>query len=334
MKKISAYAKLLRIPGIGALGIVPVIGALTVGVYDLYSLTLVFLIGAFSCIFGFILNDYIDIELDKLVDDLKKKPLVSGVVSKKSTLTITIFLIMFTFLIIAILWYGQIIDKYKITAISCIVIAGFLGSIYDIYGKKIVGSDFLVAISVSLIFLFGALSFGKPNIITWIIFVLTFNNILYMNAIQNGVKDADHDYKMEVKNIALSLGVKIKGNALSIPNPFKIFGLSIRFLSAFLLFTPFVFFKFTYNLFQIIVLILLTALFLILSIKFLTMGKFDRSKIRKIIGIQSFLRYSLVPIMLISIIGVYYSILLIIIPIIWYIIFTPLIGEKIFKPRM
>jgi hypothetical protein len=61
---------------------------------------------------------------------------------------------------------------------------------------------------------------------------------------------------------------------------------------------------------------------------------FDRSKIRKIIGIQSFLRYSLVPIMLIPIIGTLPSVILIIFPIAWYILFTPLLGEELFKPRM
>jgi len=49
MKTVSAYAKLLRVPGIGALGIVPVIAALTVGIYDLYNLTIFFIIGITLC---------------------------------------------------------------------------------------------------------------------------------------------------------------------------------------------------------------------------------------------------------------------------------------------
>ncbi|MBN1861141.1 MAG: hypothetical protein JW840_06745 [Candidatus Thermoplasmatota archaeon] len=64
MKKVSAYAKLLRVPGIGVLGMVTVLAALTVGVYDVYSLTIVCIIGAFSSVFGFLINDYVDIELD------------------------------------------------------------------------------------------------------------------------------------------------------------------------------------------------------------------------------------------------------------------------------
>ncbi|MCX6661110.1 MAG: hypothetical protein NTY91_01000, partial [Euryarchaeota archaeon] len=200
------------------------------------------------------------------------------------------------------LYFEKPIDTQKLIAIICIILAGILGSVYDLYGKKIVGSDFLVSISMSLVFLFGALSFGLPTIITWIVFILTFNQAIHMNAVEGGIKDADHDYKMGVTNIALSSGVKVVGNNLFIPNNFKAFGFGIRLFSAVLLFAPFVFFGYHYYPWQIILLAVLTFILLALSVKFLTMKIFDRSKIRKIIGIQSFLRYSLVPIMLIPII--------------------------------
>lgn len=334
MKKVAAYAKLLRLPGIGALGTTALIGALTVGVTDLVDLCIVFLVGSLSAVFGFLLNDYADVELDNLVDDLKKKPLVSGEVSKRSALMIGILLILVTFFLISLLYFEKPLDTYKFIALNCIILAGILGSVYDLFGKKIIGSDFLVSISMSFVFLFGALSFGQPTIITWIIFVLTFNQALHMNAVEGGIKDADHDYKMGVTNIALSSGVKVEGNALFIPSTFKAFGFGIRLCSAVLLFIPFVFFGYDYYLWQIILLAVLTFILLALSVKFLTMKIFDRSKIRKLIGIQSFLRYSLVPIMLIPIIDILPSVILIFFPIVWYIVFTPLLGEELFKPRM
>ncbi len=334
MKKVAAYAKLLRLPGIGALGTTTLIGAITVGVSDLVDLGIVFLIGSLSAVFGFLLNDYADVELDNLVDDLKKKPLVSGDVSKRSALLIGILLILATFFLISLLYYEKPIDTYKFLAINCIILAGILGSVYDLFGKRFIGSDFLVSISMSFVFLFGALSFAQPNIITWIIFILTFNQALHMNAVEGGIKDADHDYKMGVTNIALSSGVKVEGTALFIPPAFKAFGFGIRLFSAILLFTPFVFFGYDYYLWHIILLAVLTFILLALSIRFLTMKVFDRSKIRKLIGIQSFLRYSLVPIMLIPIIGTLSSVILIFFPIVWYIVFTPLLGEELFKPRM
>ncbi len=334
MNKISAYAKLLRIPGLGALAIPPVIAAITVGVFDLDKLLILFIIGAFAAIYGFILNDYADVELDKLIKELHGKPLVSGDISRKNAIAICIFCILFSFLFIFILWYGSTLDIYKFAALLCILLAGFFGSIYNLYGKKIVGSDFLVAVSMSFVFLFGALSFGIPTLLTWIIFILTFNQTLHMNAVEGGIKDSDHDFIMRVNNIALRSGVKVDGNKIFIPHHFKAFGMGIRLFSAFLLFVPFVFFGYEYNLGQIIVLAVATLGVIYFSIKLLSIKTFDRDAIRKYIGLQSFLRYSLVPIMLVSVIGILYSVILIIFPIVWYIIFTPLLGEKLFKPRM
>jgi 4-hydroxybenzoate polyprenyltransferase len=333
MRKISAYARLLRVPGIGALGVVPVIGALIVGMNDFPTLVIVFIIGALSSIFGFLVNDYVDIELDKLVDDLQKKPLVSGEISRKAALMTAFVLSFSAFFFIALLWYNLPITFYRFVAFVCILLAGFLGTTYDIYGKKIIGSDFLVAISVAFIFLFGALSFAAPTPMVWVVFLLTFENILFMNAIQNGLKDADHDYKMGVKNIAIASGVKVEGNSLVIPWGFKGFGFGLRLFAAALFFVPFFVFNYPYYWWQLGLLGFLVVVFLVIDARFLSMKTFDRSKIRRIIGVQSFLRYSLVPVMLMRI-NLVAAVLLILIPIVWYIAFTPLLGERMFKPRM
>jgi len=335
MKKIVAYARLLRIPGIGGLAIPPIIGAITVGIYDFYDLTLLFIIGAIAALYGFILNDFADIEVDKQAKDLHGKPLVSGDISTKTALIICVFFILISFLFVGILWYGQAIDNLKFGALLSLFIAGTLGSIYDFYGKIIVGADFLVAVSVAFVFLFGALSFGQPNVITWIIFILTFNQILHMNAVEGGIKDADHDPQMGVKNIASSMGVRVQDVKITIPGAFKLFSIGIRLFSSVLLFLPFVLFNYNYYVWQLVILALAIMGVLFFSFKLLSIRVFNRNKIRKYIAIQSFLRYSLVPIMLISIVpSILYSVLLIIFPIAWYIVFTPLIGERLFRPRM
>ncbi len=334
MNKLIAYAKLLRVPGIGGLATPPIIAALTVGVNDFFSLLILFIIGAFAGIYGFILNDYADVELDRLVKELRGKPLVSGDIPRKNAVAICVFLILLSFLFIFILWRGETIDEYKFAAVICIFLAGILGSIYDLYGKKIFGSDFFVAISMGFVFLFGAYSFGEPITLTWIIFLLTFNQTLHMNSVEGGIKDSDHDFIRGVKNIALSSGVKVTGDNISIPWRFKAFGMGIRLFSAILLFSPFIFFGYDYSILQIIILVLATIGMLYFSVKLISIKKFDRDAIRRYIGLQSFLRYSLVPIMLVSFIGILFSAILIILPILWYFVFTPLVGEKLFKPRM
>lgn len=335
MGKIAEYMVLLRFPGLGGLAIPPVIAALTVGNFDPLTLVLLFLLGAYSSIFGFVLNDFIDVEVDKKSKELHDRPLVSGSISQSTALWICFICIMLTFLTFFILFYGEMITYLRFLSIICILLAWLLGSIYDVYGKKIFASDILVALSIAFIFLIGAFALDKePTLFTWIIFILTFNNLFHMNAVEGGIKDADHDVLMNVNNIALRSGVRVDGKKLTIPTRFKILGMSVRLSSVILLFSPFLIFNEPYYLWQLVILALASAGVLYFSVKLLSLKEFERNTIRKYISIQSFLRYSLVPIMLFSVIGIIPAVILIFLPIIWYIGFTPLTGVKFLRPRM
>lgn len=332
--KIIEYAKLLRIPGLGGLAIPPVFGAISVGVYDLYSLSILFIVGALSAIFGFVLNDYADIELDGLITELKNKPLVKGAISKKSAVIICFFAMLSTFFFAFFLWIDVVLNSHRFLAIGCLVVAGVLGSIYNLYGKNIFASDFLVATSMSLVFLYGALAFSDDlGILPWSIFFLTFNQTLHMNAVEGGLKDADHDYLMGVTNIALRSGVKVEKKKIVTPWFFKAFGLGIRIFSSILVFLPFLL-GLDFEIWQITLLILLLFGVFYNELRLLFLKVFDRSKIRKYIALSNFLRYSIVPIMLISVIGVLGGIVLATLPILWYIVFSPLLGTKLFQPEM
>jgi len=335
MSNLSEYIKFLRIPGLGGLAIPPVIGALTVNPnIDLFTLLILFIIGSLAAIYGFVLNDYADIEVDKLSHELKERSLVSGKISQKKAVGICTFCVIFAFLLIFILFHGFVIEGNRFAAVISILSALFLASIYNFYSKEFIGSDILVALSVSLVFLFGALSIGEPTTLTWIIFILTFNNLLHMNAIDGGIKDAEHDKKYGVKNIALKTGVLVDNKNIIIPKKFKALSFGIRIFSVLLLMIPFILFGIKFYYWQIAILLIGIFLMLYQNLKLLRIKVFDRNIIKKYISIQSFVRYSLVPIMLISTIGILNSVILIIIPVVWYIFFVPLSGEKMFKPRM
>lgn len=335
---ISDFIKLLRLPGLGGLATPALFGAISVGITDLKSLFLIFLVGVFCVIFGFVLNDYIDIKVDKESKELYERPLVKGTISKKTALFICFLCLIGAFFTIFLIYYNTEISFSKIFAIILFIIAAIVGIIYDLFGKRIIGSDFLIALSQGLLVLFGALALlpeNNINVMTWGIFFLTFNQLLYLNAVAGGLKDADHDYKQNVKNIASKLGVKVGNNKkLTVPGSFKIFAFAIRVFSAFLVFMPFVFFGYEYEIIQILLLILLLFGVFISTGKLLYLKTFDRTKIKKIISGQVYLRYSLVPIMLVPIIGFIGAAILIFFPIIWYILLAPLSGERLFNPRM
>ena len=331
---IIEYAKLLRLPGLGGLAIPPIFGALSVGMYDLNSLVILFVIGALSAIYGFVLNDYADVQLDSLIPELKDKPLVKGVLTRKTAVAVSIFSVILTFFFTFLLWKGETLTNHRFAAMGCLVLAGLLGSIYNLYGKKIIASDFLVSTSMSLVFLFGALSFSNNlGILSWAIFFLTFNQAFHMNAVEGGLKDADHDYLMGVKNIALRLGVRVEVDTIFVPIHFKVLGVGIRLFSILLVFLPFLY-GIDFYLWQIFLLVALLSIILFIEKRLLYRSVFNRTDIRKLIAGANFLRYMVVPIMIIGHIGIIRGSILVFLPIIWYLFFTPLLGIRLFQPEM
>lgn len=335
-KLFLAYARLFRLSGLAGLSMAPVFGALSlidVGVkIDLLTIFLIFLIGLIKSIFGFVQNDIFDIDVDRLSKNLDERPLVTGLISKKIAILICILCVASLFIITFVFFYRNNISFYF--AVLCIILAAIAGSIYNIFGKRFVSSAFIAALADALFVLVGAFLIspnGTLSIFTWVVFILVFNQFLFMTTISGGLKDADHDYLMNVKNIATATGIKVTGDKkLFIPLSFKAFGFGIRLFSAFIIFVPIVFYRANYELWYILLLAILVALVLYLSAKLLNIKTLARRKgMLKIFALQGVLRYSFVPILLIPITGVYYSFLLVVFPLIWYFVITSISGQDI-----
>ena len=330
---VAAWVKLLRLPGLGGLAIPPVFGALTVGVTDAWSLLILFLIGCMVAIYGFVLNDYADVKLDGIIPELRDKPLVSGAISRTSAVLVCFVTMILAFFLAALLWHGTVLSDRKLAALSMYAVAWGLGTVYNLYGKKIAGSDLFVALAMAVTFLFGALAFAQPTLLTWVVFVLTFNQTLHMNAVEGGIKDADHDPLMGVSNLARVAGVSVHGQRVMIPPSFQVFGMGIRLTSVAVVFVPFMY-DLSYELWQLALLVVMLAVVLFIEVRLLRLQQFDRSLIRKLIAGASFLRYAVVPVMLMGEIGILAGVGLAVLPIAWYVAFSPLTGIRAFQPEM
>ena len=330
------YLRLMRIQLAGGMALPLIFGAISVNNLSFSAIAPLLIIGILSGIYGFVLNDYFDVDVDKLSKDLSERSLVKGTVPKKAAIAIIILCFVFAYVTIFIFFYRNHILFF--TGLSILIVAEVFAFIYNRYGKRLIGSDFLLALAQSLYFLFAALVSlhdGTPGMLTWVLFILVFNQLLFMNAISGGLKDADHDYLMNVKNIALASGVKVaQDKKVIIPLSFKAFGMGIRCFSVFLIFVPFVFYGMNYEFWQMILLIILVVILLYASVAMLNIKIFNRNKLRKILVIQLFMWYSIVPIMLVSVVGLLYAFILIIFPFAWYIILSIIIGEKPMAPQI
>lgn len=333
ISKWKEIGKLIRLQILGV-STPPVIGGLTVAgdTFTWSQFFPLFLLGLFAQIYGFVLNDLGDIELDKTSKDLSERPLVKGTVSKKTAV--------FIVLISLVLGFGIAYGFFRnLSALFVLLILTVMGSIYDLFGKKFVGSDLLVAGATGLLCLFGAMvvsesdfNFHEIDYLTWIVVTTAFIQMLYMNVVDGGIKDADHDYKAKIKTIAVELGIRAN-TTLTIPTGFKIFALCLRSCSILMIFTPFLIRDQRVSMNQIAILGLMVVVIYFYMFKMLNMTRFNRDRITDCIRIQEILRYSLVPVMLGNYIGWFWCILLILIPFIWFAVSTFLLfGKPLSRP--
>ena len=336
-KLLFEYARLLRVSGLGAFSIGPIFGAislLNVGVkINFIDIAVLLFIAVISNIYGFVLNDYGDIEVDRLSKEPIKRPLVTGVISKKIAIFICVFSILVVYITVFLYFYKNQLSFF--IGLFYLTLAFILVFIYNIYGKKIIGSDILIAISGALAVFFGAYMIsadGTLSIFTWAFFILEFSQYFFGNAVVGGLKDADHDFLRNVKNIALTSGVSVTDDKkIFIPLSFKAFAMVLRFIFAFGVFIPIIY-GVQYKIWELLLLSIFVIGLLIVSAKVLSIKTMEhRDKLIKLGGLMGILRYSIIPIMLIPLIGLLYSFILLIFPIIWYIIFTPFTGQKLFR---
>ena len=294
---IREYLKLSRSFNAGLTAIAPVLGALSNGEDNLFHLFLFFLVGFFGHCYGFALNDIVDYKVDKLSAELEARPLVSGKISLKNAWIFTIAMLIISFLLaiyVAFIYANFI--TLAILASSAISI-----TIYDFISKKKPAMDIFVAGGIFLLIIYGAMTVNlKLSSLAKIVAILGTLQVLFMQFIAGGLKDAEHDYKAKAKTLAISLGVRVQNGELFIPLSFKILAYLLQAIYLFFLFYPF-FTLFEGKFILMIFLAILSILMIYISHRLLSMKKFVRNEARKYIGLHYYINFSLVPFMLIPV---------------------------------
>jgi 4-hydroxybenzoate polyprenyltransferase len=293
---IKEYLKLSRSFNVGLTALAPVLGAFCNGEDSALSLFLFFLVGFFGHCYGFALNDIIDYRVDSLSHELKERPLVSGEIKMKQAWAFTfsmLFISLSTGFLISYIYSNFI-------SVSILVLSAISITIYDLISKKYPAMDIFVALGIFLLIFYGAYTVSRDiKEITWIVAILGTLQVLFMQFIAGGLKDAEHDYKAKANTLAIKTGVRVE-EKIFIPFSFKLLAYSLQIIYLFFIFYPF--YKiFEDALIQLIILSILSILMLYISYKLLSIKKFVRDEVRKYIGAHYYINFSLVPIMLTAI---------------------------------
>lgn len=330
--KIKEYIVLMRIYFVGFIAIIPVIGALSAdpSINGIHLLKL-FTVGIFMHVYAYVLNEWVDLEIDKHSQYLKDKPLVSGVIPKHHALIIVFMAVMISICLTAL--YFDLLS-----VILLLITIGFV-TLYDLTNKKMKLNEFFQSLGVLSFCLFGAVSSNNDiyniSFLTWMMGIAFFLRFL-SGAIACGVglKDIKNDIKNKAVTIPILLGVHINDNKIKMPMIYKFFTYLVELSSISLFFIIFMFSANYQEFWTVgIVLLIMAGLTIHLFHFFHTKAFkiYTRRKLLKIGKINVVLGYTLFPIVLIPHIGFTLALIILVIPIAWALIIRHTVyGERVY----
>ena len=332
---ILEYLRLFRFHAVSMETTIILIGALIMGQRDLFLLFIIFLIGFFGHICGYVLNDYADIEVDKISHELREKPLVSGTIPKNNALIIGFVTALISYILVIIFFPN-------ILTILFLGLATVLTIVYNFLGKKIPGSDVIVAATIVMFFFMSASSLGKPlTNLVYIVGLIFLFDIIFINIVEGGLKDVDHDYLSGAKTLATVTGVKVTDGKLITTGKFLAISYAIRaiYIGMIILlgFQPEINIWLSTSFSSIIVAVVAIIFMIIVifgSYKFLSLKVFNRSKMKKLYGGINAASGILYIVMLYPILGLGITLFLLLFPVTWYTVFNTILYGKPMQPRV
>ena len=300
------YLKLARSFNAVLTGVSPVLGAVAMEHFNVIDLFLLFLVGFLGHTFGFVFNDIIDYKIDKTSKEISDRPLISGTISVKKAWIFAFITIVLAFVIAFFIGYK---NQNYFPLIFLVISAAFI-IIYDLISKKLPGMDIFVVLGVFFLILYGTTisidSLYEVRQLAWIVCVLGSIQVLFMQLIAGGLKDIENDYIRGAKTVAIKLGVRVIDGILKISSKFKVLAIGIKLIDLIVVFLPF-FIIWNINklsllqYIQCISIAFIGVIMFFLSYKILSMKRFERMKLRKLMGSHYMINFMIVPIMLMSV---------------------------------
>ena len=334
-RMLREYLKLARSFNAVLTGIAPVIGAIAMQQYDLLILIVLFFIGFFGHIFGFVFNDIIDYHIDKSSKDINDRPLVSGTISLRNAKAFAFGSMIIAFVLSLYLAFST----NRFFPLLILVVSALLVIIYDLVSKKFLFTDIFIALGVFFLILYGASNGALPSltVLAFIVCLLGAIQVLFMQIVTGGIKDIENDFKRGAKTLALHMGVRVSEGKLHISPAYKALAYGIQLVDLSIVFLPF-FIVWNvrrlslFQYFQWVTLFLLGVLMFLLTYKLLTMEGFDRMRARKYIGSHYLVNFSLVPIMLMTLENPW-PCLLIIFPVLGFVFSNIVLHGTLLQPK-
>ncbi|RLF37561.1 MAG: hypothetical protein DRN00_02330 [Thermoplasmata archaeon] len=334
--KVKEYLKLARSFNASLTAISPVMGAVSMQCYNLWHLITLFIIGFLGHTYGFVLNDIKDLEIDRHSEEIRDRPLVSGTISVREAWCFAISSMIAAF-VIAI---SLCIATNNYTPLPVLALSALSITVYDYISKKYPLMDIFVATGIFFLILYGAMtvagSIYKITKLAWIVCILGFLQVIFMQLIAGGLKDIENDFKRGANTLAVKMGVRVVNRQLFVPMSFKGLAYSLQILDVSFVFLSFFMVKELMEIdvlryLQWSLLIAVSVMMFFFSHKLLNLGTFERDKARKFIGLHYYTNFALAPFLLMGInpwIGI-----IVIFPALGFMLSNVILHGTLFQPK-
>ncbi|MGC9208425.1 MAG: UbiA family prenyltransferase [Nitrososphaeria archaeon] len=187
--------ELIRLPNCILSGFGVIVGAFLVRYFNYYNLTLGFLVGFFITAYSMVINDYFDIEVDKI--NSPQRPFASGRVSVRAGLSLALLLLLLGIATSAFI---------NLIALLVAFIFALISFLYSWKFKKmgLLGNS-LVALSMAIPFIYGSIIAERYEPLPFLLAGIAFFAGLSREVIK-GISDVEGDSRRGIKTVAIEKG--------------------------------------------------------------------------------------------------------------------------------
>jgi len=183
MERWKAYVQLMRLYGI-FMAMMPLLGALSNGIFD--KLFFLLLVGISANIFGFVQNDYFDIEIDKKSGYVADRPLASGTISRGEAIALMALLFVISISIT--------LAFFSYLSLLFLLLYYLFYTIYNRFSKRFAWMEYALGMAGTMLFLAGATSLRRDiNTATMLMAFLPLIKYAFNVGVSANIKDLKYD---------------------------------------------------------------------------------------------------------------------------------------------
>jgi 4-hydroxybenzoate polyprenyltransferase len=223
---VSFWYRFTRFPVMGASGLMPLLGAASVNSQPSLAqlAALLALAVAFHC-YAYVLNDVIDLPVDRTEPLRAECPLVMGTVKRWQALAFAGLMIPLAFALTA--WLAAPVRAYVVLGAAFVLMTA-----YNLWGKRTAFpplTDLVQALSWGAYTLYGAAVMPGPfNRLTVVVVAFIVVYILLVNGVHGSLRDLKNDRACGMRSTAQLLGARPRGEGVSLPRRLMVYTLLLQ----------------------------------------------------------------------------------------------------------